>query len=138
MFTYLLDTNAISRILRKRDKEDLRVAQQLQKTLRENAVVLICRVVFYEIRRGLLWRGAHKQLRFFEALCSQFHWEDFERKTWENAAELWAHCMKAGQPHGDADILIAAQARQLNAIVVTNNVKDFEDLGVSYEDWENP
>jgi len=43
-----------------------------------------------------------------------------------------------GKPHDDdGDLLIGAQAHLLAAVVVTRNTKDFIDLQISVENWEN-
>jgi predicted nucleic acid-binding protein len=57
--------------------------------------------------------------------------------TWDRAAHLWAECRRQGKPHDDdGDLLIAAQAHVLGAVVVTRNTKDFTDLQISVENWE--
>ena len=63
----------------------------------------------------------------------------FGRSTWSKAAELWAHSRTAGAPIADADILIAAQAVELEATLVTDNEKHFEvnkPLGLMVENWK--
>lgn len=45
---------------------------------------------------------------------------------------------KQGDPIPDADLLIAAQALRLNAVLVTNNERHFSPfaaLGLRIEDW---
>ena len=43
---------------------------------------------------------------------------------------------RAGQPIGANDLLIAAHARSLNAILVTNNAGEFERVpGLRVENW---
>jgi predicted nucleic acid-binding protein len=74
-------------------------------------------------------------MAFFDRLSPKFVWRDLERQDWEEAARLWAEREKAGQPISDADLMIAVQARRLGAILVTDNEKDFDDLGVKVENW---
>jgi tRNA(fMet)-specific endonuclease VapC len=129
--TYLLDTNVISLLLRR----DEVVEQRTEAAFSVNATILLSPVVFYEIRRGLVKRNAKKQIEFFERLSPRFKWRDFDREDWEQAAQLWAARMKKGAPLEDADLLIAAQAKRLGAILVTDNERHFEDLGVKLENW---
>ena len=128
--TYLLDTNIVTAILRK----DPHVTSRLRTELTANAHVLISAIVYYEIRRGLLKRDAMRQLAAFEEMVSKMRWLDAERSHWEAAAALWAECQKAGTPANDADLLLAIQARQAQAVLVTDD-NDFDRLGVSRENW---
>ncbi len=51
-------------------------------------------------------------------------------------AEIRADLKKRGAQMGAADLMIAAHARVLGAIVVTNNVKDFGRVkGLQVENW---
>lgn len=127
---YLLDTNIVTAIL----KKDPQVINRLQAKLAANAHVRISAVVYYEIRRGLLKRNAVHQLVAFEEMVRSLEWIDVERSHWEAAANLWAECQKAGVAINDADLLLAAQARQAQATLVTND-DDFGRLDVSRENW---
>lgn len=130
--TYLLDTNIISLLLRRHAT----VIQRTEAALVANATIILSPIVYYEVKRGLLKRDAKKQTDFFEQLMSKFAWQDFEPNDWEEAARLWASRMSKGAPITDADVLIAAQAKRLDAILVTDNTKDFADLGVKTENWK--
>jgi tRNA(fMet)-specific endonuclease VapC len=92
-------------------------------------------VVYYEIQRGLLRRDARKQLRFFEQLVEALRWDDLQHADWRQAAQLWADEIASGRPPQDADILIAAQAHRLKAILVTANEDHFNHLGLRIENW---
>lgn len=52
-----------------------------------------------------------------------------------DTAELWAERQRTGRPIADADLLIAVQAERLRAILVTDNEKDFEGLGLRIDNW---
>jgi len=137
MAAYLLDTNLISCIL-KRQTDSQRVKSKLQSLLKQNALILISPIVFYELARILYQRQAKKQLAFLEKFVACSKWIDLKRTTWTLAAQFWANCRKEGTPTGeglDADVLIAAQAKEHDAIVVTDNVRHFQYLGVNYESW---
>ncbi|HHH41637.1 MAG TPA: type II toxin-antitoxin system VapC family toxin, partial [Chloroflexi bacterium] len=122
---YLLDTNIVTAILRKNPQ----VADRLRAALASNARVFISAVVYYEIKRGLLKRDASRQLAAFEEMVRHLEWLDVERTHWDAAAALWAESRRAGAPINDADLLLAAQARQIRAVVVTDD-DDFDRLGV--------
>ena len=53
-------------------------------------------------------------------------------------AEIRADLKKRGAQMGAADLMIAAHARAMGAVIVTNNVKDFGRVrGLLVENWTN-
>ncbi len=133
MTAYLLDTNIISALLKKQDAAERR----LRETVAMKEMVFLSAVVHYEARRGLLKRDAKNQMQALEHLVARFEWCDVLPADWELAARLWVERTKIGKPIEDADVLIAAQAKRLGAILVTDNEKDFENLGVKIENWKD-
>jgi tRNA(fMet)-specific endonuclease VapC len=131
MTTYILDTNIISLLLRNSDS----VRAQLDKALTPENVILGCPVVWYEVRRGLLARDARQQIQIFDIVFAAFDWQEYRQTDWKLATELWSQRRAQGHPIGDADLLIAAFARNREAVLVTDNTKDFVDLGVDTENW---
>ena len=59
---------------------------------------------------------------------------DVDRDTWRLFSTLKAEALNKGAQRGDFDILNASIAKQHGMIVVTNNVKHYEDL-VPVENW---
>jgi len=150
MAVYILDTNTVQCLLQKTEPEHFRVKDRLQEVLSQNALIIISPVVFYEAARLLYHKKAWKQLDALKRLASLFDWRDLDRAAWDLAAQLWARCRHRGRPTGrgrcrhrgrptgrgvDADVLIAAQAKLLEAIVVTNNVRHFDYLGIRHQTW---
>jgi integrase len=88
--------------------------------------LFMCPVVFYELWRGLSYRGADRQLEELTAFARTLQWIDYDRAMWVEAAGLWADPRRHGRTHDDADLLIAAFARRLRATLVTNNTADFK------------
>ncbi|NQT00420.1 MAG: PIN domain-containing protein [Planctomycetes bacterium] len=134
MTTFLIDSDTFSYFLGK----DKKVSHKLRDVLNNNAEILICPVVLYEVRRGLYQKKMTRELCFFNKLISFHSWREFSIETWNKGAELWAECRMRGQPTGeglDGDVLIAAQAYEHNATVVTHNHKHFDFLGVPWVDW---
>lgn len=61
---------------------------------------------------------------------------DWPQDAAKHYAEIRADLKKRGAQIGAADLMIAAHARALGAIVVTNNVKDFGRVkGLQVENW---
>lgn len=131
MSNYLLDTNIISRIVR----EDPQITRRFEHLLTGEHLFWGCPLVYFEVKRGLIARDAHAQLKRFEDLHSVFYWSDYHRDDWQLASEIWAKRRLVGRPISDADLLIAVYATNRSAILVTNNTKDFVDLNVQLEDW---
>jgi predicted nucleic acid-binding protein len=132
---YLLDTNVVTQLL----KRSPRVVERYRRAPELGAQIYFSAVVYYEIKRGLLHLGAAKQLQQLdEEFKNVLYWGPVSDATWDRAAHLWAECRRQGKPHDDdGDLLIAAQAYVLGAVVVTRNTKDFTDLQISSENWED-
>ena len=127
----LIDTSIFSKILRK----DPHVTPTLHEELMDGSTVLVSPLVYYELRRGLLRKDSQRLMQALNDLVTRYLWIDVTRSDWDTAASLWARIVRAGRPRGDADILIAAQANNRGAVVVTNNVKHFNNLADELEDW---
>jgi predicted nucleic acid-binding protein len=128
---FVLDTNIISQVLRR----NAVVLSRLGETADRDDDLFMCPVVFYELWRGLSYRGADRQLDELHAFTRTLQWADYDRAMWVDAARLWAEQRRRGRAHDDADLLIAAFTRRLRATLVTNNTADFTDLGIPLVDW---
>jgi len=61
---------------------------------------------------------------------------DWPQDAAKHYAEIRADLKKRGAQLGAADLMIAAHARAMGAIIVTNNVKDFGRVkGLKVENW---
>jgi tRNA(fMet)-specific endonuclease VapC len=132
---YLLDTNIVTAHLRKNSlvRRRLRNAEIIGHPVMLNAIS------YYETRRGLLFAGAHEQLRAFEQLWQSLGIVMIDQVVLDKAAEVYAALRKAGQLIEDADILIAAIAIVHDMTLVTNNTTHFIRLpDLHLEDWLIP
>jgi len=75
----------------------------------------------------------------FNKLTSGMIWIDYIKDDWEKAVDLYVNLKTGGfsAEKQDSDILIAAQAFRIGAKVITNNLKDFQRLGVPCETWKS-
>lgn len=128
---YALDSNSLIDILRQRHP----VVERLGLALSNNARLLLCPVVHYEVYRGLLYRDALKQLTAFLAFTAKLISDPIEQEDWNLAAEKWADLRRQGRAMSDADILIGIYANRRNAIVITDNEKHFRLLDATIENW---
>ena len=134
MSRYVLDTSILSYVLR----QDNQVVSQLLDSFAQGADVYLCPFVYYEAWRGLFHRNARQQARFLEIYTQALIYEDFGQADWQEAAETWAVLRGRGQQIHDADLLIGVYARRREAILVTDNTKDFALLNLPTENWRRP
>jgi tRNA(fMet)-specific endonuclease VapC len=102
--------------------------------------VAISEIVRYELEFGIC-RSQHQEknranlihfLRYIQVL-------DWSEAQSVEAAQIRCELARQGQPIGHYDILIAAHARSLGAILVTHNIREFGRVErLQLEDWESP
>ncbi|MBN1963600.1 MAG: PIN domain-containing protein [Anaerolineae bacterium] len=134
MTDYVLDTNIVTFILYQKSVP----VQRMRDVVAVGDRILGCPVVWYEVRRGLLCRDARRRMQTFERLFTDFDWDDYTLHDWALAAQLWSERRAQGRPIHDADLLIGVFARNRNAVLVTDNEKDFAGLGLTVQNWTLP
>ncbi len=131
----MLDTCICSFIMREQPEAVLRRLEQA--VLRRHRIV-VSAITYAEMRFGCTGKKAsprHAQL--VDAFCSRLD----AVLAWDRAAvdattEIRAVLTAAGTPIGSNDAAIAGHAIASGAILVTNNVREFERVpGLQYEDW---
>lgn len=130
---FVLDTNIVSLIV----KREVTVVNRFDTQVTDDDVLLGCPVVWYEARRGLLANDARSQMARFRNLFESFTWQDYTQDDWTLAAQWRANRRAVGRPIADADLLIAVFTYNRNAVLITDNERDFAGLGVSVENWLN-
>lgn len=61
---------------------------------------------------------------------------DFDRRAAEHAGVIRTKLTSAGKPIGAFNLLIAAHARSINAVMVTNSIREFSRVdGLVVENW---
>ena len=133
---FCLDTNIIIGVMTKRRPFAM---QRLQAELDRRTRLLIPAVVLYELRYGAdksaLPERNHARLDDF--LTAEFEVMPFDEADAAQASLIRAHLEKRGAPIGPYDILIAAQARVRNAVLVTSNRRGFGRVpGLMVTDWD--
>lgn len=129
---YLFDTNICIDLLNNKTGV---VAQKLPTLARRN--VYICQIVKAE-----LYYGAYKSSRqeanltLVDWLSSEFGSLLFDEKAVKAYGEIRAKLEKKGLPIGPNDLIIAAITKAHNAVLVTNNVREFGRVdGITIENW---
>ena len=134
---YLLDTNILSELVKKRPDHNL--LQHLRSNLSQ-LLFTSCICVM--------------ELRFGSALRKDFKsfWQNIEREIISRinviplvhedvliAGDILAELKKKGKPVGIEDVLIASTALSHNLIMVTANVSHFSRIkGLTVENWIAP
>ena len=132
MKRYMLDTDISSYIIRNRPQS---VRARFGKL--DSDQLCISAITQAELAYGVKAAGARKTLRLDV--------EDFVRRLavleWggaavEHYADIRVKLEVAGVPIGNMDLMIAAHARSIGAVVVTNNEKHFRRVGgLAVENW---
>ncbi len=130
--TYLLDTNICIYALKNRPPEVLARLQEVGR-----AAVAVSVITVLELRHGAekseRAAAAHARLDLFLAPISALPFEEEDART---GARIRAHLDRQGQPIGDLDSLIAAQALGRDLILVTNNLRELLRVpGLRTENW---
>ncbi len=122
---YLLDTDICSYLMERRHS---RVEERAQQIGTER--IAASAVTYAEISYGLALRNVGLK----RTLAARRFFDSIEILDWtESAADAYgrprAALQRAGSPIGDHDVMIAAHAIVLDAVLVTNNTRHFERLG---------
>jgi tRNA(fMet)-specific endonuclease VapC len=131
MLRYLLDTNIVIYVLKRRPVEVL-------STFNANA----SRMAISSITLAELLHGAEKSRRVSENLaavedfCSRLEVLPYGPKAAQHYGVIRAALEKLGQPIGVNDMHIAAHARSEGLVLVTNNMGEFARVpALEAENW---
>ncbi len=131
MLRYLLDTNIVIYVLKRRPVEVL-------STFNANA----SRMAISSITLAELLHGAEKSSRVSENLaavedfCSRLEVLPYGPKAGQHYGVIRAALEKLGQPIGVNDMHIAAHARSEGLVLVTNNMGEFARVpALEAENW---
>ena len=135
----VLDSSPLGRIAHPRPSPE--IAVWLQTILDAGAQVIIPEIADYEVRRNLLLAGLHKSVERLDALKSLLIYLPLSTSIMLKAAELWATARSIGQPTADpkaldGDVILAAQALSVEAIIATENVNHLSRF-VEAKHWKD-
>lgn len=128
---YLLDTNILSQLVRQPQGP---IAERIAKVGEDS--VFTSSIVACEMRFGAAKRGSAKLKRQVEAVLGAVEIQAFEADADRHYAAIRASLERKGTPIGANDMLIAAHARALDAVCVTDNVAEFKRVpSLRVENW---
>jgi tRNA(fMet)-specific endonuclease VapC len=130
-----LDTNAVI-VSINNPRSHLRA--RLDEALRSGVPVVISSIVLFELWYGvakstLSSRNAATIADFLAGPVQVLH---FDSDDAQEAGDIRAALQRVGTPIGPYDVLIAAQARRRDALLVTANTREFTRVpGLRTQDW---
>jgi tRNA(fMet)-specific endonuclease VapC len=134
MLKYLLDTNIVIYVIKRRPIEVLGLFNEHAGRMAMSAITL-----------SELYHGAEKSakvsqnLEVIEEFSSLLEVLPYTGKASAHYGSIRSALEKAGQPIGVNDLHIAAHARSEGLVVVTNNVSEFARVpGLMVENWVTP
>ena len=128
---YLLDTNILSHLVRQPQGP---VADHIADVGEANVLTSV--IVACELRYGAAKRGSRKLTRQVEAVLSAMTIRPLESDIERVYASIRVALERKGTPIGAHDMLIAAHARAIDAVCVTDNVAEFKRVpGLKIENW---
>ncbi|NER36780.1 MAG: type II toxin-antitoxin system VapC family toxin, partial [Oscillatoria sp. SIO1A7] len=130
--SYLLDTNVISYLV----KKNARAKAKFWSLKVKEEDIYISIISYYEVKRGLLYANATRQMANFTKFCQEvkvLFLDDLE--IIERAAAIHADLRGKGTLLEDADILIAATAIARDLTLVSHDSDMLRVPGLKLEDW---
>ena len=128
---YLLDTNILSHLVR---QPQGRVAERIAAVGEANVLTSV--IVACELRYGTAKRGSRRLSRQVEAILGALTIRPLESDVERVYALIRVTLERKGTPIGAHDLLIAAHARAIDAVCVTDNVAEFKRVpALRVENW---
>jgi tRNA(fMet)-specific endonuclease VapC len=132
------DTNAVIAVL---NNQASPIRVRIREAIGSANTLAISSVVLFELRYGAAKsaRPERNALRIADFLAAPIDVLPFEAEDAEEAGDIRAALERVGTPIGPYDILVAAQARRRDALLVTANEREFARVPrLRFEDWAVP
>jgi tRNA(fMet)-specific endonuclease VapC len=130
-----LDTNAVIPVLNDRSSP---VRTRIDAAIGLGHTLAISSIVLFELRYGAA-KSAHPDRnarRIADFLTGPIEVLPFESADADEAGNIRAALERVGTPIGPYDVLVAAQARRRDALLVTANGREFARVPrLKFEDW---
>jgi tRNA(fMet)-specific endonuclease VapC len=132
MSKYMLDTDICIFITRKSEPSLLERIESVPLEQQCISVVTLAELL-YGVQVSSKKKANQEVVDLFAQHIEVLEWTPDAAKHY---AEIRADLKKKGQQLGSNNLLIAAHARSIGAVIVTNNVKDFGRVkGLKLENW---
>ena len=135
--TYILDTGPVGKIAHPRVDPEL--TKRIRYLLNAGFTIVLPEIADYELRRNILLEIARgnksfeKSLERLNQLKLVLRYLPLNTDIMLRAAQLWADARHRGQPTADpnaldGDVILAAQAIEIDATILTENVGHLEQF----------
>ncbi len=132
MKRYMLDTDTSSYIIRNRP-ESVRVRFGKLDSSQVCISVITHAELLYGVKSATSARTIRPAVEDFVRRLTVLEWDSVAA---EHYADIRVKLETGGTPIGNMDLMIAAHARSLSAVIVTNNEKHFRRVsGLTVENW---
>ena len=130
---YMLDTNICSFIIREKPSY---IKEKLKEVEDAGHKIALSSVVVSELLYGAKKKKSDKLTKVINAFMDNFFIYDFDKNSAKKYANIRDVLESKGKIIGSNDLFIAAHSKSLNAILVTNNTREFNRVdGLELEDW---
>jgi len=122
----MLDTNICSYIIK----------GYIEKSRVLNKRIVLSSIVVSELLYGAKKKNSKKLIQIVDIFINTFEIYNFDKNAGKEYAKIRVDLEKQGLIIGAYDLQIAAHAKSLGAILVTNNIKEFSRVkGLRLENW---
>ncbi|ELY4377364.1 type II toxin-antitoxin system VapC family toxin [Cronobacter sakazakii] len=132
---YMLDTCICSFIMREQPEA---VRKRLAQAVLSGHRIVISAITYQEMRFGATGpKASPRHVQLVEEFCTRLDAVlPWDRAAVDATTEIKVALRQAGTPIGPNDTAIAGHAIAAGAVLVTNNVREFERVpGLLLEDW---
>ena len=131
---YLLDTNICIDFLRGELADGYRLMRQMPRESFKLPSVVVAELLLGVEKAPARWRALEQ--RMVGVFLDEFDVVGFDENCSRTYARIRAELERRGQIIGPMDLLIASIAVANNAVLVTNNIREFSRVpGISLEGW---
>jgi tRNA(fMet)-specific endonuclease VapC len=128
----MLDTNICGYIIR---NKPIYIKEKL-KAIEKKHTIVLSSIVVAEILFGLKKKNSLQLSHIVKSFLDNFIVYDFDKSAANEYAIIRDYLEKEGNIISSNDLFIASHAKSLNAILVTNNTKEFSRIkSLKIEDW---
>lgn len=122
---YAIDSDILSYML----KNDRDIQTNFYNTIGDTNDYSLPPLVYYEVKRGLIYKKATVKLKALERLYDGSVKNNImTMEIWEKAIEIYSHLKSKGRVIGDGDIFIASFCIVNDYTLITNNTKHYDNI----------